>query len=61
MSMYWNKERWELTNEPQHGVRIPVWLALLIAPLMGAGFVLFLPFAGVILFLGAVIMMFVKR
>jgi hypothetical protein len=59
---YWNAAKWDATFvEGERGVlpggqgdvfrRIPVVLALLSAPLMGALFVMFLPFVGIALLL----------
>jgi hypothetical protein len=59
---YWNMEKWDATFiEGAQGVlpgtgqdvfrRIPVGLALLSAPIMGALFVMFLPFIGIALLL----------
>jgi len=54
---YWNLRGWQLLTVPKQGgllpggtddryVRIPVLLMLLVAPLMGALYVIFLPFIG---------------
>ncbi len=62
---YWNVGRWELANVPAGGgplggqpgdsfVRIPFLLALLVGPLMGLVYVMFLPFIGFAMLLGVV-------
>ena len=54
---YWNLRNWQLLTVPKQGgllpgglddryVRVPVLLMLLVAPLMGALYVMFLPFIG---------------
>jgi len=54
---YWNLRSWQLLTVPRQGgflpggiddryVRVPVLLMLLLAPLMGALYVIFLPFIG---------------
>jgi hypothetical protein len=54
---YWNLRGWQLLTVPRQGgplpggvddryVRVPVLLMLLLAPLMGALYVMFLPFIG---------------
>ena len=57
--LYWNRKTWEITpisgkeREPAltDYVRLSTFLALLLAPILGATLVLFLPFAGIALFL----------
>lgn len=55
---YWNLRKWEMTSIPRPGgilpgdagetyVRVPVLALLVVAPLMGALYVIFLPFIGV--------------
>jgi hypothetical protein len=57
---YWSPKAWEMTMVPAGGgtlpgsadhsfVRIPTVLFLLLAPIMGAGYVFFLPFVGFVL------------
>ncbi|HZZ83274.1 MAG TPA: hypothetical protein VFE30_01960 [Anaeromyxobacteraceae bacterium] len=54
---YWSTSRWSLTAIPaeggalpgprsEHYTRVPVWAALLLAPVMGGLFVVFMPFIG---------------
>jgi hypothetical protein len=60
--LYWNRKTWEILTVDGGNVgdsrqiteecqRIPTFLALLLAPVLGATLVLFLPFAGIALFL----------
>ena len=57
--LYWNRKTWEILTVSGKErelsltdcVRLPTFLALLLAPILGAGLVLFLPFAGIALFL----------
>ncbi len=62
---YWNQAQWHLENvEGRHGVlpgtedtrytRVPTLLMFVLAPLMGALFVVFLPFIGFALLVGMV-------
>ncbi len=62
---YWNVGRWELANVPAGGgslggqsgdtfVRIPFLAALVLAPVMGLVYVMFLPFIGFAMLLGLV-------
>jgi hypothetical protein len=54
---YWNAREWEAQVVPREGavlngggetmyVRLPLWALLVLAPLMGAAFAMFLPFIG---------------
>jgi hypothetical protein len=54
---YWNLGKWEMTMVPKQGgilpggasqryLRVPVFALLVIAPLMGAVYAMFLPFIG---------------
>jgi hypothetical protein len=54
---YWNPARWEIVTIPRGGgllpgggeqlyLRLPIFLLLLVAPVMGGLYVLFLPFIG---------------
>jgi hypothetical protein len=60
---YWSARAWDMTMVPaeggllpggsdQHYTRIPTFLFLLMAPVMGALYVVFLPFAGFALVAG---------
>jgi hypothetical protein len=60
---YWNQVQWRLENvegpfgrlrsdEDARYARVPTLLLFLVAPLMGALFVVFLPFAGFALLIG---------
>ena len=60
---YWSAKAWDMAMMPaeggllpggsdQHYTRIPTFLFLLMAPLMGALYVVFLPFAGFALLFG---------
>jgi len=60
---YWSAEAWDMAMIPTEGgllpggtnrryLRIPTFLFLLMAPIMGALYVVFLPFAGFALLLG---------
>jgi len=57
VGFYWNPSRWELVTIPKGGgvlpggddlryVRVPFPLVMLLGPLMGALYVVFLPFIG---------------
>lgn len=63
---YWNVGRWELANIPAGGgelageagdgfVKLPFLLALVIAPLMGLLYVMFLPFIGFAMLLATIV------
>lgn len=54
MSYYWRTKEWEIAQEPP-GIRIPVTVMLLLAPVMGALFVIFLPMVGFFVLLREVI------
>ena len=57
--LYLNRKTWEIITVDGKSpganvdscVRVPTFLALLLAPILGATLVLFLPFAGIALFL----------
>jgi hypothetical protein len=57
--LYLNRKTWEILTVdgarreplPTDCVKVPTFLALLLAPILGAALVLFLPFAGIALFL----------
>ena len=60
---YWSAKAWDMAMIPaeggklpggsdQHYTRVPTFLFLLMAPIMGALYVVFLPFAGFALLLG---------
>ncbi|BDG07391.1 hypothetical protein [Anaeromyxobacter paludicola] len=62
---YWSMSRWSLTGIPADGgalpgsaheqfTQVPVWAAMLLAPIMGGLFVLFMPFIGIYLTVKAV-------
>lgn len=62
---YWSPSRWEIITVPKGGgtlpggeelnyFRLPISLILLLGPLMGALYVIFLPFIGFCLFFGFV-------
>ena len=46
---YWNQAKWEV-NQNGEGVRISPLVAIMIAPLLGGLFVVFMPFIGLALF-----------
>ena len=49
-----NRKTWEITLDKEKKpdtIRIPVILMLLLAPVLGAGLVMFLPFVGIFLFI----------
>ena len=56
---YWNRKTWEIITVDGKSpganvdscVRVPTFLALLLAPILGGAFVIFLPFCGIALFL----------
>jgi hypothetical protein len=53
-NFHFNRKTWEITLDKEKKpdtVRIPAILMLLLAPVLGAGLVMFLPFIGIYLFL----------
>lgn len=63
IGFYWNSSRWEIVTIPKGGgvlpggdkvryIRIPLPLVVLLGPLVGAVYVIFLPFIGFAMFFG---------
>ena len=57
--LYWNRKTWEILPVdgtrreplPTDCIKVPTFVALLLAPILGGAFVIFLPFCGIALFL----------
>lgn len=65
MGFYWNRARWEIVTIPKGGgtlpggddvryIRFPLPLVILLGPLVGLAYVVFLPLIGFALFFGFV-------
>lgn len=75
VGFYWNLSRWELVTIPKGGgvlpggdnlryIRVPFPLVLLLGPLMGALYVVFLPFIGFAMvfgFAGKKLLLFARK
>lgn len=63
VGFYWNPSRWEIVTVPKGGgllpggdeesyIRLPLFLVMLLGPLMGGLYVIFLPFIGFVMVFG---------